>query len=105
MNQGMLGRLLALVVTLLFSGFTLHFFTGSLPLYLAHRGFSVPSIGLVVGVAYVPQLLAPLFAGPLVDRWGPRVAIRAGTALFLVAALLFLLSGTAIGLEPRAMGH
>ena len=84
---------------MLFSAFSINVFNGSLPLYLSRdRGFSVEAIGLLVGIAFVSQIIATPFVGPLVDRRGAGLAIRIGAGLYLVAAVLFLVSSTAVAL-------
>ncbi len=97
-NPPRAARLLALVVTMLFSALSLNLFNGSLPVYLAREGFSVGSVGLLVGVAFTPQLIATPFVGPLVDRYGARLAIRIGSGLQLVAAALFLTGSAAVAI-------
>ncbi len=90
---------MVLGASVLLSAFSINVFSGSLPLYLYRsRGFSVDAIGFLVGIAFVVQLVATLFVGPLVDRRGARLAIRLGSGCYLVAALLFLLSGTALSI-------
>ena len=89
----------ALVAVSLFSGFALNVFNGSLPIYLhGVQGYSLEAVGVLVGLASVPQLLSPLFAGPLINGRGPRVAIRAGTAVSLLAGGIFMVTGSAAGL-------
>ena len=84
-------------MSVLLSAFSINVFSGSLPLYLYRsRGFSVDAIGVLVGIAFVVQLLATLLVGPLVDRRGARLAVRLGSGCYLLAALLFLLNGTGV---------
>lgn len=86
-------------MTVLFSAFSINVFNGSLPLYLSRdRGFSVESIGVLVGIAFVTQLVATLFVGPLVDRRGARLAIRIGAGVYLLAATHFLLSSSGLAI-------
>jgi MFS family permease len=81
------------VVSAATASLSLYLFSGTLPLYLHRdRGYSLPAVGLVVGIAFVVQLVATLFSGPLIDRRGARLALRLGPALYLGAACLFLIS-------------
>ena len=70
-----------------------YLFSAALPLYLNRfRGYSLPAVGVLIGLASVVQVLATLFTGPLVDRRGARLAIRLGAASYLLASVLFLTS-------------
>jgi MFS family permease len=92
-------QITVLVVTVLFSAFSINLFNGSLPLYLYRsRGFSVQSVGFLFGTAFVVQLLATVFVGPLVDRRGARLALRLGAAVYLGAALLLLVAGSPVSI-------
>lgn len=65
---------------------SLNLFSGSLSLYLEReRGYSVSAVGFGVGIAYVVQVAATLLVGPVVDRWGPRIALEVGPTLYFVA--------------------
>jgi MFS family permease len=57
-------------------------------------------------MAFAVQLLATLVSGPLIDRRGARLALRAGPALYLGAALIFFVSSApaAIGLARVLQG-
>src|ERR1051325_5122818 len=72
-----LATLAALVATGSLAG-TL--FTASLPLYLAdEKGYSLGLVGGLVGIAFVPQILAPVFIGSPVYCRGWRIAALCGT--------------------------
>jgi MFS family permease len=45
------------------------------------RGFSLGVSGLIVGVSAAAQLTAGVFAGPLIDRLGPRLVLGGGLVL------------------------
>src|SRR5215467_4947224 len=45
------------------------------------RGFGLGTAGLVVGVSAAAQLLAGIFAGPLIDRIGPSPTLRCGLVI------------------------
>ncbi|MDQ6748901.1 MAG: MFS transporter [Candidatus Dormibacteraeota bacterium] len=93
-EQGKLQKVQAggLGLTMLFGSLSVTVFNGSLPLYLQAHRFSVQAIGVLVGVSFGAQLVATPLVGPLVDRRGARLPLRAGTALFVAAAALYLLS-------------
>lgn len=59
-----------------------------------YLGYSLPAVGLLVGLASVIQIVGTLAAGPLVDRRGARLAMRLGAGAYVVAAALYLLSGS-----------
>ena len=72
---------------------SLYLFSAALPLYLYRdRGYSLGSVGVLVGLASVVQVVATLAVGPFVDRRGARLAIRLGAACYVLAAALFLTS-------------
>jgi MFS family permease len=78
---------------------SLNLFSGSLSLYLEReRGFSVSAVGFGVGIAYVVQVAATLLVGPMVDRWGPKVALRLGPALYLIASITFIATADPLGI-------
>src|SRR5438270_1099434 len=90
-------QIAALVTAVFFSALSITVFRSSLPIYLARdRGFSIEAVGILVGLAFAPQVIAPLLVGPFFDLRGAALSIRIGTALYFVAALLFLVSGGAI---------
>jgi MFS family permease len=77
----------------LLAGMSFYMFSAALPLYLNRfRGYSLATVGILIGLASVVQVIATLFAGPLLDRRGARLAMRLGAACYLVASLLFLIS-------------
>jgi MFS family permease len=77
--------------TALAAGLSLYLFNATLPIYLHRsRGFSLEAVGVLIGLSSIAQLLATLFAGPVVDRRGARLAMRLGTAAYLLAATIFL---------------
>jgi MFS family permease len=89
------------------ASFSLFLFSGTLPIYLYRdRGFSVSLVGLLVGLAFGVQLVATLLSGPVIDRWGAGLALRVGPALYLVAAVIFIVAPTAapIGLARMLQG-
>ena len=45
-----------------------------------------------MGLAFGVQLVATLLSGPVIDRWGAGLALRAGPALYLAAAVLFVVA-------------
>jgi len=45
------------------------------------RGFGLGTAGLVVGVSAAAQLVAGVFAGPLIDRAGPRPTLACGLVI------------------------
>jgi len=66
-------------------------YNAALPLYLFRDlGFSVQTVGTLVGMAAVVQLAGTLVTGPLIDRYGARLALRVGPSLHFCAALIFL---------------
>lgn len=72
---------------------SLYLFSAALPLYLYRdRGYSLGSVGVLVGLASVVQVVATLAVGPFVDRRGARLAIRLGSGCYVLAAVLFLTS-------------
>jgi MFS family permease len=99
-------QLLTLGAALLCSSLSLNLFNGSLPVYLSRQGFSLEAIGFLVGLSFVPQLVATPLVGPLVDRRGGRLAIRVGSGLMLLAAVLLPLSsgGLAVGTARLLQG-
>lgn len=68
--------------------------SAALPLYL-HRdkAYALGTVGVLIGIASVVQIGAALLAGPLLDRWGARLAVRLGAASYLLAAALLLGTG------------
>jgi MFS family permease len=92
-------RLATIAMTVGAAHLSLNLYSGSLSLYL-HRnlGLSLFAVGLAVGVAYVVQVAATLVAGPVIDRWGPKVALQIGPALYLVASLAFLATSNPVGI-------
>jgi MFS family permease len=84
--------------TVCFASFSLYLFSGTLPVYLyRNQGYSLQAVGFLVGVAFIVQLFSTLLVGPLVDRRGARLALRVGPALYLAAALLFLVTAKPAG--------
>ena len=84
-------QLAIVAFTALAAGLSLYLFSATLPIYLFLRqGYSLQLVGDLIGLASVVQLVATLLAGPIVDRRGARLAIRLGSACYLVAAAIFL---------------
>jgi MFS family permease len=84
-------QLMVVALVVVTGSLAVNLFTASLPLYLARdRAYSIGLIGTLVGVAFVPQVLAPVFIGSLIDRRGPRYALRIGTTFLLMASLVLL---------------
>ena len=80
-------------VAALSAGLSFYLFGAALPLYLrADLGYSLPAVGVLVGLGSVVQVVAALAAGPLLDRRGARLGLRIGAACYLGAALIFLSS-------------
>jgi MFS family permease len=78
---------------MLAAGLSLYLFSAALPLYLyRYLGYSLESVGVLVGLASVVQVVATLAVGPLVDRRGARLAMRLGAGSYVLAAALFLVS-------------
>lgn len=53
-------------------------------------------------MAFGVQLVATLLSGPAIDRWGARLALRLGPALYLGAALIFVV---ATGVAPLGVAR
>jgi MFS family permease len=86
-------RAITLAAIVFLASFSLFLFSGTLPIYLYRdRGFSLSTVGLLVGLAFGVQLVATLLSGPAIDRWGAGLALRVGPALYLAAALLFVVA-------------
>lgn len=67
--------------------------SAALPVYLNRfRGYSLPTVGILIGLASVVQVVATLFAGPLLDRRGARLTMRLGAGCYLLASALLLIS-------------
>ncbi|HEY8677109.1 MAG TPA: MFS transporter [Candidatus Dormibacteraeota bacterium] len=84
-----------LVITAFCASFSLFLFSATLPIYLYRdRSFSLQLVGELVGLAFVVQVVMTLFAGPIIDRRGARLAIRLGPAFYVIAATLFMTTAT-----------
>ncbi|MDQ6710725.1 MAG: MFS transporter [Candidatus Dormibacteraeota bacterium] len=89
-------QIAGLVVTMFCASFSLFLLSATLPIYLYRdRGFSLEAVGELVGFAFVVQVVITLFAGPLIDRRGARLAIRLGPAFYAVAAGIFIATAAA----------
>jgi MFS family permease len=89
----------SLLAVSLFAGFSLNVFNGSLPIYLrGTEGYPLEAVGVLVGLASVPQLFSPVFAAPLIDRRGPRLALRAGALVAVLACAILLVTASAVGI-------
>lgn len=67
------------------------------PLVFLHHGLSSTTVGLVVGLAFLVQMLASPALGRLADRRGRRVALLLGSTMMVVG-------GTTIFLFPSLPG-
>ena len=77
---------LCLATFLAQSGF--HAFIASLPVALVQAGRADAEIGALMGSAAAVQLVASFLCGGLIDRFGGRAVLLAGTVAFTVAATL-----------------
>jgi len=75
------------------AGTSFYLFSAALPLYLNRvLGYSLGTVGALIGLAAVVQIVATLFVGPLLDQRGARLALRLGSASYLLAAALLLVT-------------
>jgi MFS family permease len=63
----------------------------TLPGYIQELGGGAVEMGLAFGVATLSAVLARPIIGPLLDRWGRKVALLAGSALFVLEPILYTL--------------
>jgi MFS family permease len=89
----MIGAVLRLALALFAAQAGFHGFTAALPVALARAGFGDVEIGLVVGTAAVVQMPAAVLAGRAIDRLGGLRLFFAGTAAYVVGALILLAVG------------
>ena len=75
-----------------------------MPLYMGQLGYSASAIGMTTTVCTIASLLLRPLLGSALDRWGRKVFVLAGTALFALATLLCGFWGSfAVLLALRAM--
>jgi MFS family permease len=65
--------------------------TAALPLYLRDLGAAQGRIGPEVGLAGIMALLAVLFVGPAINRYGSEPLLRAGGVLYVLSSLAMFL--------------
>jgi MFS family permease len=63
----------------------------TLPGFIQELGGSATEIGLAFGLSTLSAVLARPFIGPLIDRWGRKAALVAGSLLFVVEPVLYTL--------------
>jgi len=63
----------------------------TLPGFVQELGGGAAEIGLAFGISTLSAVLARPFIGPLIDRWGRKAALLAGSALFVVEPVLYTL--------------
>lgn len=74
------------------------------PLYGDHLGFSATAVGLTTTVCTIASLILRPFLGDMLDRYGRRIIVLVGTALFAVATLLCgFAGGIAVLMALRAL--
>lgn len=65
-----------------------HGFTAALPVALISAGYGEGQIGVIVGTAFVVQMVAAPVVGALLDRVGPQRMLFAGIVAYLAATAL-----------------
>jgi MFS family permease len=63
----------------------------TLPGFIQELGGGAAEIGLAFGMATLSAVLARPVIGPMLDRWGRKVALVAGSALFVLEPILYTL--------------